>query len=491
MDAELKGFWPELLRDEAVWQGVEATPAVRAEILHRLAAGFPAIRADTLRSGSVALSDGHGAGAFRSREIQGRIYLVPQKFARMLDFFLRSQMGKTAPADSQEAALETMHAGKHLLLTGGPGTGKSFVLQQFLNEKSAQNNSSRPLRVTIAAPTGKAAARYMQTQAGDGAIVECSTIHRLLGISQSRARPRHDARNPVGCDILIVDETSMVDLGLFAALVSALPAHAQLVLAGDLNQLPAIEGMPIDATINLLAEEGLLAHTALTKVRRFSAEKAAAYAAIAATGIGAIDNATPGIALTDLPRRELQPFLTAYATERFCSAEAMRLRSELRESFMSGNNIAQSVTAALRFLSRQVILTERREGFTGSIALNAQLSHHVDTKLGDKNRTLTPIVATQNNYRLNIFNGDTGLLFETNEGLFVVFITSEGEIRRIGAIEFSGWESAYALTVHKSQGSEYNDVYVIMHAQPVNEDNRLLYTAVTRSRESATVLRVH
>lgn len=157
---------------------------------------------------------------------------------------------------------------------------------------------------------------------------------------------------------------------------------------------------------------------------------------------------------------------------------------------MSGNNPAESVTAALRFLSRQVILTERREGFTGSVALNSQLSHHVETRLGDKNRTLTPIISTQNNYRLNIFNGDTGLLLETNDGLFAVFVTAEGEIRRIGAFEFSGWECAYALTVHKSQGSEYNDVYVIMHAQSADDDHRLLYTAVTRSRESATVLRM-
>lgn len=489
MDAELKGIWHELAHDEPVWQGVEASPNARAEILLKLAAGSFAVDLAALRSGPVVMNPEHGGGAFRSREIAGRIYLVPQKFERLLDFFLRFAAGKMPPANSQEAALETMHAGRHLLLTGGPGTGKSFVLQQFLNEKSALNNKGRPLRVTIAAPTGKAAARYMQTQTGPGAIVECSTIHRVLGISHERARPRHDARNPIGCDILIIDEISMLDLGLFAALVSALPRHAQLVLAGDLNQLPAIEGLPIDPCIGLLAEEGLLAHTALTAVRRFSVEKAEAYAAIAKAGITAIDNKTDGIRLTEMPRRELKPFLTAYAAERFCTAAAGELRLALQTSFETSANPAETVKAALNFLSRQIILTERREGHFGSVSLNEQLRHHVAAQLGSKDRTLTPIVATQNNYRLNIFNGDTGLLLHTNEGLFAVFVSAEGEIRRISAFEFSGWESAYALTVHKSQGSEYNDVFVITGGAQ-SDDHRLLYTAVTRSRKSATVLRI-
>jgi len=490
MDAELKGIWHELAHDEPAWQGVEASAEARAEILLKLAAGSPAVALHALSPEPVALNAAHLGGAFRSREIGGRIFLMPQKYERMLDFFLRPAAGKTPPTNSQEAALEIMHAGRHLLLTGGPGTGKSYVLQQFLNEKSARNSAGRPLRVTIAAPTGKAAARYMQTQAGPGAIVECSTIHRLLGIGHERAQARHDARNPIGCDILIVDEISMIDLGLFAALVSALPPHVQLILAGDLNQLPAIEGMPIDATINLLAAEGLLAHTALTTVRRFSADKAAAYAAIAAAGIAAIDNQTSGIALKNMPRRELQPFLASYAVERFCNAEAHELRSALRAGFLSSTGATESVMAALRFLGRQVILTERREGFSGSVSLNEQLRRHVESSLDTKDRTLTPIVARQNNYRLNIFNGDTGLLFETNENLFAVFVTAEGEIRRISAFEFTGWETAFALTVHKSQGSEYQDVFVISSGVTPGDDHRLLYTAVTRSRESATVLRL-
>lgn len=489
MDAELNGIWRELANDEAVWQGIDASAEARAEILLQLAAGAPAVATDALQTGLVEVRPEHGGGAFRSREIHGRIFLVPQKYERMLDFFLRAGSGKMTPTNSQEAALETMHAGRHLLLTGGPGTGKSFVLQQFLNEKSILNNSGRPLRVTIAAPTGKAAARYLQTQTGPGAIVECSTIHRVLGISHERARPRHDARNPIGCDILIIDEISMVDLGLFAALVSALPGHAQLVLAGDLNQLPAIDGLPIDATVNLLAEQGLLAHTALTAVRRFSAEKAGAYAALAKAGIAAIDNRVDGIRLTEMPRRELMLFLAAYAAERFCTATAGALRSALRTYFETGAGSAETVTAALLFLSRQIILTERREGFSGSLSLNEQLRRQVEVHLGNKDRTLTPIVATQNNYRLNIFNGDTGLLLDTNEGLFAVFVSAEGKIRRISVAEFSGWETAYALTVHKSQGSEYNDVFVITGGAPA-DDHRLLYTAVTRSRESATVLRI-
>ncbi len=490
MEAELKGIWQELAGDEPVWQGIDAPAPVRAEILSQLAAGLPAIELAALRSGPAVLKPGLGSGAFRSLEIHGRIFLVPQKYKRMLDFFLRLGGGKMPQTDSQEAALKAMHAGRHVLLTGGPGTGKSFVLQQFLNEKSVLKNPGRPLRVTVAAPTGKAAARYTQTQAGPGAVVECSTIHRVLGISHERARPRHDARNPIGCDILIIDEISMVDLGLFASLVSALPAQAQLILAGDLNQLPAIDGEPIDATIDLLANAGLLEHTALTAVRRFSADKARAYAAIAAAGIGAIDDQVEGIHLQPMPRRALPQFLATYAAERFCNAEAEQLRSSLRAYFDSAAATAESVKAALEFLGRQIILCERREGFTGSLSLNEQLRRHVETHVAGKDRTLTPIVATQNNYRLNIFNGDTGLLLEMNGGLFAVFMSAEGEIRRINAAGFGGWEIAYALTIHKSQGSEYQDVFVVMGASAPTDDHRLLYTALTRSRQTATVLKL-
>lgn len=490
METEITGIWAALVHDTPLWAGIDAPPAARSEILQKFSEGSPAIAIDSLTEKKVRFEAAHQHGAFRCLDINGNIFLAPQKYERMLSFFLNRATGKSAAGNSQEEALQMMHSGHNLLLTGGPGTGKSFILQQFLNEKAAQKTNGRPLRVIIAAPTGKAAARYMRTESGPTALVECSTIHRVLGVGHDRSRPRYDARNPIGCDILIVDEISMVDLGLFAALISALPPQTQVILAGDLNQLPAVDGIPLDATVKFLATEGLLKQTALTQVRRFSAEKAEAFAAIAANGITAITNQTQGIQSIEMAKRELHGFLADYAKTRFCTAEAEALRAELKQKFMAGADAAQTVTRALQYLGRQIVLTERREGPLGSLALNAEVRREVEANLGTKNRTLTPIVATQNNYRLNIFNGDSGLLFGEEDGLFAIFVSAEGEIRRISLSQFTGWEMAYALTIHKSQGSEYDHVFVITNGLAPIGNHRLLYTAVTRSKEMAKVMKI-
>lgn len=485
MQIETTGIYAKLAADAETWAGTDITAEHRAEILSQFAAG--AIGAPVESKAIRQLSSASPGGAFIAGRLGAQDYLIPRRFSRLWNFFTVEKKG-TVQGNSQDDAIAAMLNGGHVLLTGGPGTGKSHTLRRFIAERAARNTLGRPVRMTVAAPTGKAAARFAATPVTEEILFECATIHRLLGIGADRSRARHNAQNPVGADVVIVDEISMVDLGLLAQLVSALPQHTQLILAGDLDQLPAVDGLPLDAFIRFIQEQRLIQHIALSSVHRFSETRASLYRQISAHGLSAISAATADMSLTELHGiTELHRFVENYALETYLTKDAVALRKKLDST--PGDD-ADLIRSALEFCGRRIILTERREGPDGSIALNERMRQAITGPGKAGSRSLTPIVATQNNYRLGIFNGDSGILIEKNQILCAAFISAEGFFCRIPVSEFSGWEFAYALTIHKSQGSEYGEVFVVVDGKKPNPDNRLLYTAVTRSRADATILKL-
>lgn len=480
MQMPIADFWQPLLRDDAIWAGLTATEAQREEIVRRLSLGEIAIPTGTLPDSPQTVFNNDIAQVFIQRLIGKNEFIVPQRYVHLVDFFLRRGRASVEASGNQQQALAMLNQGKDLLISGGPGTGKSYLIEQFL-EKLTTQGGTRPKRIVIAAPTGKAAARFSHQQNTGGILLECSTIHRVLGIGNTQSRPRYHRRNPIACDILIIDEISMVELSLFTALIDALPPHAQLVVAGDLNQLPAVGGLPVDRALALLTEQNLIQHSALTVVHRFSAEKAALYAAIAVQGIAAATDF-----LQTFTPRELTHFITGYALEHYASAASNALRLRLETELFNDTSCEAAVKEALRYNAQHMILCERREGLGSSLWINRRIR---ETLTGSR-ETLTPIVATANNYRLGIFNGDTGVLVTHAQGNFAVFITADGKLRRLPANELSGRDDAWALTIHKSQGSEYQDVYVITDGKNTATDHRLLYTAVTRARNNAVIFRL-
>lgn len=466
-----------LARDEAAWRGFEFSAAERKNILQRIFSGDIAFAVDT---GFVATAEN---GAFTLRDFNATQFLLPLRYAACIDFFAKRKIAAAA------SPVEAMLARNCVLLTGGPGTGKSHQIADFV-QQVGQKVREKPLRIAIAAPTGKAAARFASLTGTTQVLLECKTLHRLLGLSAS-GRARYNAQNPLPFDIVIVDEISMVDLGFLATLVRALSGTAQLILSGDTAQLPSVDGIDIGGFLNVLRAQRLVDFYELTVSHRFTETRAASYRAVADKGLAGITAAAEGIELRIFQRsHEIIETITQDIQLRLQSTEAESIRQQLRTA-ADGHELQKATAAAFEFLEKFVVLTTRREGSLGSESMNERVHKQSADNNAIQDRTLVPIIVTANNYRFGVFNGDTGFLCRRNGKDYAILRNQAGGYSLIQPEEIL-WANAYAITIHKSQGSEYERVAVIYEktADAAPSDNRLLYTAVTRARTHATVFTV-
>lgn len=422
----------------------------------------------------------------------------------LLDLFFPK--GSGGGENLQRRAAETVFSGGVAVISGGPGTGKTTTLARLLY---VMLNSRPDLRVALAAPTGKAAARM--NEAVDQArekIAEITgtsrrgknhesvmevlaglaghTIHRLLGYHPHRGGFRYNRENRLPHDLIIVDEASMIDCSLMAALCRAAGDGAVLVLVGDRDQLASVEAGAVMADIcdSALEETGFLKGRAveLKESWRFSHRR----------GIGALANVInrggdigdvsstfkafgpdEGISLLPATPGEFPAFLS----ERIIAAYK-RVVS------------APDPASALKAMNAFRILTPLRHGPAGVESLNRYAENVLKgaglVRGGRGMYENRPVMVTRNSYSLNLFNGDTGIVRADREGnLRVYFPAPEGEEpRSVMPAMMPQHETLYAMTVHKSQGSEFDHVILLLppnHSPVVTRE--LLYTAVTRARE--------
>lgn len=472
-----------LAADEEIWRKIDLDNDKRAEALNLIAQGHVALPFSRLSLTASAT----GNSVFRKKSIAGEHWLVPQRFERMIDFFLlRAEKTAVQTAGAEISGL--LASPSNCLLTGGPGTGKSFQIAALVELLGAMR-ADRPLRMTIAAPTGKAAARFAHLKSTDSILLEWSTIHRLLGLSSDFSEPRFHARHPLAVDLLVIDEISMLDLGLFTALIDALPAHARVLLAGDLAQLPAVDGIAIDNCLAFLENSRLVTHVKLTRVHRFTEARALTYRRIAASGLAAIDDSCEGVTLLRLRNgAEGRELLERRAAERFDSETAHAFRQRLAEATDGAACEPELAREIFAWLREQTVLTTRREGPTGSAAINSLIAARVAR--GTSDRTLMPVISGINNYALGIFNGDTGFITASHGRELAVMEAGRGAVVCVPLTQLTGWQPAYAITVHKSQGSEYGEVWLLYDEgdDARTQGFRMLYTAVTRARNHAHIL---
>jgi exodeoxyribonuclease V alpha subunit len=415
---------------------------------------------------------------------------------------------------------------KFCVISGGPGTGKTHTLVLIL-ALLLELERNRKLRIAVAAPTGKAAARIQDsirtvkaTLACDEAIraqlpERATTIHRLLGYLPDSARFRHDADNPLPYDVVAVDEASMVDLALMAKLFQAIPTSARVMLLGDKDQLASVEAGAVlgdicaaaaadmvrtrsTASLTSPAENGtrwnasLPAKHALAdcvvqlrKNYRFG-QQSAIYRLSNAINEGCAEealhilrdggaNAATDLVSTPLPRRaELKAALRARVTTGF--SEFLKAPDPL---------------AALAALARFRILCALREGPFGVTGLNQSAEDILEEAglIRPQNAWYArrPIMITRNDYNLKLFNGDIGLLLpDSDSGEPRAFFPGpDNTLRKFLPLRLPEHETAYAMTVHKSQGSEFDRVLLILpdRESPVLS-RELLYTGITRARTS-------
>jgi exodeoxyribonuclease V alpha subunit len=408
------------------------------------------------------------------------------------------------------------------VISGGPGTGKTTTTARLLALLIEQAGGAGA-RIALAAPTGKAAAR-MQEAVGKAAAAlgcgeetrraiprEASTIHRLLGPLRGSPRFRHGAGNPLPFDTVVVDEASMVDLALMCKLVRALPPHARLVLIGDKDQLASVEAGAVLGDICGFREATLPAalsrrvekiagcslpaaprekpHPApipciVTLRRNYRFRPASGIAALA----GAVreGDATRAVAL--LARGDMEDVVLTPPPP------AQRLAAALRGRIVEGFGpclAAAGLGEKLALLDRFRILTPLRRGPRGVEGLNA-LVEEVLAAEGLIDPALRwyegrPLLVLKNDHALRLFNGDAGIVLPdpaAGGGLRAFFPTAGGGApRRLLPLRLPEHETVFATTVHKSQGSEYERVLLLMPERDTPLLTReLLYTALTRAR---------
>jgi exodeoxyribonuclease V alpha subunit len=411
------------------------------------------------------------------------------------------------------------------VITGGPGSGKTTAVARIaaLRVEQALAAGRGAPRITLAAPTGKAAARLTEAIRHARGRLDCSpevraaipeeaqTIHRVLGARPS-GRPRYarDERSPLRTDLLIVDEASMIDLALMAHLLSALPKTAGLILLGDKDQLASVEAGAVLADICQGDGRGERSAVCAAEIEAATGERTAS-APDAPAGIrDCIVELTRShrygtdsdvAALAEGVRRGDGDRVLALLDDpghpsvtRIEPTEPTRFRADVLAGYAPYLE-AGSSRDRLAALERFRILCAHRRGDEGVERVNPVVERTLaDAGLLDPRGVFyerRPILVTQNDHRLALFNGDVGTIVPgpgDDRSRLAFFIAPDGAERLLSPARLPPCETAFALTVHKSQGSEFDAVAVMLPRRPSPIVSReLLYTAFSRARTRVTV----
>lgn len=389
-------------------------------------------------------------------------------------------------ADQQrEAVVEAMQEGV-LVITGGPGTGKTTIINNIISLYESMG-----LEVVLAAPTGRAAKRMTEATG-----MEAKTIHRLLGVSysdddNSRQKFEKNEDDPIEADVVIIDEVSMVDMQLFNGLLKAVEPGTRLILVGDANQLPSVSAGNV---LKDIIKSEIIKVVRLTQIFRQAQESAIIMNA---------HRINDGI----------EPIMNEKGTDFFFVNEpyAANIPNKIVELIMKR---LPEFTGVDSFCDMQV-LTPMRKSDIGAFGLNRKLQQALNPPSKNKAeyemhdgifREGDKVMQIKNNYNLSwkilnesgkiaadgagVYNGDMGVIKEIDT--LAETITVEFDDKRIAVYEFSALdelELSYAVTIHKSQGSEYPVVIIPLHSGPQMLMSRnLLYTAVTRAKKFVIVV---
>jgi len=385
-------------------------------------------------------------------------------------------------AADQDTAVSTALTSGLTVIAGGPGTGKTHVIARIVR---AFTTGPSPALVALAAPTGKAAARMTESLRREGldrpgAEVAASTVHRLLGWKPgSRTRFRHDDANPLPHDVVIVDELSMVSMTLMARLLAALKPGARLVLVGDPDQLASVEA---GAVLADLTQASSLRSAVVRLRHNFRFDGAIAELA------GAIRDSDADTALAVLRRGGSVRLMAAPDATDALRARCVRAGTRLFRAATSGD-----ASGALAALDEHRLLCAHRRGAFGvqhwSRTVTGWLVDDVPGYSAEGEFYVgRPLLMTANTSELGLYNGDTGVVLAGDDGPDAVFATGAGP-RRFSPYLLDGLTSVHAMTIHKSQGSQFQHVSVIL--PPVESPlltRELLYTAVTRASEGVLLV---
>lgn len=369
--------------------------------------------------------------------------------------------------DDQKDAIRKAVTENVLVITGGPGRGKSYLLNGILSQYAAND-----LMVLLAAPTGKAAKRMEEATSRNDA----KTIHRLLEYKPGETGAFFftvNRKNPLQGDALVIDEASMIDIELMYHLLVAVPSGMKLIIIGDADQLPSVGPGTV---LKSLIDSQRIPTVRLTKIHRQSENS------LIALNAGLINegNVPRSSETADFTIRESFPEETPQTVRKLIINDCMAVKGFSKDDIQ--------------------ILCPQKRGAGGTFSMNAMMQElfnpsgqvlHQGTcdgfayqlREGDR------VIQTVNDYKRNIFNGDTGILCRTNEGIAVKLSNGGAPVACDGTLRLSQLLPAYALTIHKSQGSEYPCVVMLCDTSSWQMLKRnLIYTGVTRAKKQIYVV---
>ena len=396
---------------------------------------------------------------------------------------LDKYFGITATIDWQRSAAIMAINQNFCIITGGPGTGKTTTVVKIL--ALLQELSDQPLLIALAAPTGKAAMRLQESIGSNKATLPCTatiksaipesvtTMHRLLGAKPASPYFRHNAKQPLVYDLVVVDEASMVDLALMSKLLDALKPGARLILLGDKDQLASVESGTVLADLTLALPQQTLE---LRKSHRFDGDiKKLATAInnqqdIEAWELFQSDNENIALLETDL--------IDYITQQQIAYLQLITKEADFSEIYKAFNRFQALCATRLGKNSVSDI----------TLAVEKSLSEKKLIHLSGLWYSGRPIMITQNNAALQLYNGDIGICLrdkEQDNQLRVFFQQADGSIKKYLPARIPHCETVFVMTIHKSQGSEFDEVLIILpetHNPILTKE--LLYTAITRAKKT-------
>lgn len=409
---------------------------------------------------------------------------------------------------AQKQAVMAALGSRFSIITGGPGTGKTHTVGELVK---LLVKGDKAVSLALTAPTGKAAKRMQEslqkTLSGTNIeLPDAMTIHRLLGIGLDGV-PRYHEKNPLPFKVVIVDEASMLGVELAYQLISAVAKDGQLILLGDVHQLAAVEA---GAVLGDLCRAEILKpyHQTLTESRRFDAQSgigrlaavvnAGGEQALMAERLFSVIEAYADLAFYEVGKPSDDNKTALYAKLIGGYEPYFKAVQNLKAYFKSVTDEAQrlsEVKDVFHALNSYRVLCASHQGWLGDTLINEKISTaHLSHQLSGRAFRAVPtwyhgrvLMMTKNAYELGLFNGDVGICVQADAGFLVYFDGKETPVPA-AMLPTDAVVDGYAMTVHKSQGSEFQDVAVCFDES--NEallGRELLYTAITRAKETVTI----
>lgn len=402
--------------------------------------------------------------------------------------------------EAQRKAVENAMIHSLSLLTGGPGTGKTFTAAELVKSLIAAfpAENQRKIRIILTAPTGKAVAQLegnLKISLDSKVTIVSGTLHSILGIREYAEEEEDDLT--LFADLIIVDECSMIDAKIFSRLLASVPSGARLILIGDKDQLPPVEAGSIFAD---LIDSEIYPSTCLTECLRSDRKKILTFSneikggdaksalqLIASEEISKISSSSSEIVWIDLDstKKDFQHFYTD-------------LWKEYNDRFLSIYLERPSAEQIFNSQGRFTLLSSLRQGPLGVEALNRYFISQSIKQIETGSWVAAPIMITRNDHELQLYNGDVGFLIRkfTDEFSlrqfhlddYILFQDRKGAIRQIASLSMTSFELSYCLSVHKSQGSEYDEAVIIIPPGSELFGREVLYTAITRVRRKLTLV---